>query len=444
MECQGIIAPVGDDPSDWCHPLVTVAKDEGVRITVDLSHLNSQVSRPMHPSPTPFDAICRVTPIITIQAPSGSHGLLSYWRRLLPSRRHSSPGDAEVRQGGGRHSPPPHIQQVDQMLRRCRKNGIALNGDKFVIAAPSVSFCSYTISNKGIEADQDRVSAIRDFPTPANVTDLRSFTGLVNQLSEFTPSIAATAQTLRPLLSPNTHSYGQPTTTRPSDVSKKHCHIHPYVSRLYGIGYALLEDHGQGRLRLVQCGSRFLTDPETRYATIELEMLASVWATAKCKPYLIGVPNFLMTDHRPLIPIFNKYTLDAVENPCLQRLKGHISPYQFTAVWRAGKQLCIPDALSRAPVSRPTSEDKNLCNDAATHMRSIVTCNTIGTGTDPKNQDADRTLQELREAASVDPDDVTPFHVYPLACSFEPCGRSPHASSFYPFNIASKVKTAFQ
>ena len=42
------------------------------------------------------------------------------------------------------------------------------------------------------------------------------------------------------------------------------------ASRLYGIGYALLQDHGGGKLRLIQCGSRFLTDMEARYATIEL------------------------------------------------------------------------------------------------------------------------------------------------------------------------------
>lgn len=36
---------------------------------------------------------------------------------------------------------------------------------------------------------------------PANITYLRSFMGLVNQLSEFTPDIAAAAQPLRPLLS---------------------------------------------------------------------------------------------------------------------------------------------------------------------------------------------------------------------------------------------------
>ena len=51
------------------------------------------------------------------------------------------------------------------------------------------------------------------------------------------------------------------------------------ASCLYGLGYVLLQDHDNGRL--VQCGSRFLADTETRYAIIELELLAVVWATSK-------------------------------------------------------------------------------------------------------------------------------------------------------------------
>ncbi|MPC72498.1 hypothetical protein E2C01_066807 [Portunus trituberculatus] len=63
MEAQGIIAPAGDAPSQWCHPLVPVPKPKGgVRITRDLSKLNSQVSWPAHPSPMPFSAIRSIKP----------------------------------------------------------------------------------------------------------------------------------------------------------------------------------------------------------------------------------------------------------------------------------------------------------------------------------------------------------------------------------------------
>ena len=30
---QGIITPAGDEPSEWCHTMVLVAKNTGVRVT---------------------------------------------------------------------------------------------------------------------------------------------------------------------------------------------------------------------------------------------------------------------------------------------------------------------------------------------------------------------------------------------------------------------------
>lgn len=79
MVAQGIIALADEEPSPWCHPMVVVPKPGGgVRITTDLSKLNSQVSRPAHPSPTPFAAIRSVDPdakyFTTIDA------LCGYWQ----------------------------------------------------------------------------------------------------------------------------------------------------------------------------------------------------------------------------------------------------------------------------------------------------------------------------------------------------------------------------
>lgn len=67
------------------------------------------------------------------------------------------------------------------MLDKCRKYSITLNKEKFTVATPQVNFCGYKLSEAGKSVDDEKVSAIKDFPTPANLTDLRSFTGLVNQ-----------------------------------------------------------------------------------------------------------------------------------------------------------------------------------------------------------------------------------------------------------------------
>ncbi|XP_069994141.1 uncharacterized protein [Penaeus vannamei] len=232
---QGIISPVSDKPSEWCHPMVLVPKPgNGVSITVDLTCLNSQVSRPTHPSPTSADAIRTITP--SAKFFTKADALHGYWQMdLAEEDRHittfitphgryyhcrrpmgfAATGDAYCLRGDMAlqgitncikvvddillfdSDLPTHLRRVFQMLSRCRAHGITLNKDKFMVAATNVSFCGYNISPEGIAADPEKVAAIRDYPTPSNITDLRSFMGLVNQLADFSPEIAATAQPLR-------------------------------------------------------------------------------------------------------------------------------------------------------------------------------------------------------------------------------------------------------
>ncbi len=121
----------------------------------------------------------------------------------------------------------------------------------------------------------------------------------------------------------------------------------------HGLGFVLQQLH-QDKWALVQAGSRFLSDTESRYAIIELEMLAVSWAIIKCRIFLAGLPHFTVrTDHHPLIPILNNHRLDEIENPRLQRLKTKVMGYAFTAEWVKGAQNNAPDALSRSPVSDP-------------------------------------------------------------------------------------------
>ncbi|XP_076035384.1 uncharacterized protein LOC143021659 [Oratosquilla oratoria] len=78
MVQQSIITPVGDEPSEWCHPMVLLAKNKGVRITVDLTKLNSQVTPPTRPSPTQFAAVHSVTP--SARFLTTADALHGYWQ----------------------------------------------------------------------------------------------------------------------------------------------------------------------------------------------------------------------------------------------------------------------------------------------------------------------------------------------------------------------------
>jgi len=64
---------------------------------------------------------------------------------------------------------------------------------------------------------------------------------------------------------------------------------------------AVLLQFVNGVKHRVLYASRKLLDRETRYSTIERELLAMVWAVQKFQLYLYRRPFWLETDHQPLV-----------------------------------------------------------------------------------------------------------------------------------------------
>jgi hypothetical protein len=199
---------------------------------------------------------------------------------------------------------PENYQTVRAVLERCREYGITLNPEKFHFAQEEVKFVGYHVLRKGILADPEKLDAIAEFPEPNNRSELRSFMGLVNQLGQFSDSISAAAGPLRDILKrrneyvwtgahKNAMEEVKKTLTTTSILAafdpEAKTALETDALRKKGFGYALLQKQ-KGIWRLIQCGSRFLTDTETRYAMVELECLAIVWSTKKCRLYLAGLP----------------------------------------------------------------------------------------------------------------------------------------------------------
>ena len=265
------------------------------------------------------------------------------------------------------------LEQVIQILDNCREKGITLNRDKFEFGKQELKYAGYILSKDGIRADPAKLEAIAKFPAPTTRKELRSFLGLVEQLASFSKDLSGLLEPIRPLLREKNMFVWEAAQQEAFDKVKQLMTSLPVLasyepgrpltlqtdaSRLKGLGYVLLQEDLEGRQRLLEAGSRFISETESRYAMVELELLAVTWALKKCKVFLSGQEHFrVITDHRPLIPILNSQNLSDVENPRIQRLKEATLGYNFTTEWKKGSEHVIADALSRAPVSDPTEED---------------------------------------------------------------------------------------
>ena len=91
------------------------------------------------------------------------------------------------------------------------------------------------------------------------------------------------------------------------------------ASRL-GLRYILTQENDLKEMKLITCGSRFLTDTDSNYDVIELECMAIQWVILKCRNYLLGINFVVKTDHKPLLGVINGKDIDAVNNLRLQRI----------------------------------------------------------------------------------------------------------------------------
>ena len=72
-------------------------------------------------------------------------------------------------------------------------------------------------------------------------------------------------------------------------------------------------------------GSRFNSNAESRYASIEGEALAVAWALEQSKFFTQGCDKLVVaTDHKPLVGLLMDRSLDQASNARLLRIKQRI------------------------------------------------------------------------------------------------------------------------
>ena len=128
--------------------------------------------------------------------------------------------------------------------------------------------------------------------------------------------------------------------------------------------------------------------------------MAAAWAMYKCRQFLEGLTSFnLITDHRPLVPILNEYSLDKLDNPRLLRLRLKMQRFSFVTQWIAGKANKDADALSRAPIVAAIDEDELGEGEPLPPARLSFLC--AIENSDPSILDP--VLERVKVAAAADP-----------------------------------------
>ena len=236
--------------------------------------------------------------------------------------------------------------------------GIIMNPDKFVFGKKRLEFLGFELTETGIEPGKDLIKSISEFPRPRDLSSMRSWFGLVEQVA-WAFSKTSIMSPFRHLLSPQNEFVWSQALNDAFERSKeviieavkrgvktfnpelKTCLATDWSKN--GIGFCLLQKTCEcidltpiccpRGWTLVFCSSRYTSPAESRYAPVEGECLAVAWSLKKAKYFVLGCKELIVAvDHKPLLGVLNEKGLEDIENTRLEKLKEKTMSYRFTII----------------------------------------------------------------------------------------------------------------
>ncbi|XP_048004084.1 uncharacterized protein K02A2.6-like [Leguminivora glycinivorella] len=259
-----------------------------------------------------------------------------------------------------------HDERLIALLEKARSINLKFNKSKCKIGVEEVTYLGHVFNKNGMKPDCSKVKAIIEMPSPTDKKSLERFLGATNYLSKFIPSYSEHTKPLTSLLRKDTVWIWDAVHQNALDKLKKLISESPVLA-LYDVqqpavlsvdassvalGAVLLQGG-----RPVEYASRMLTDTQTRYAQVEKEMLAILFACEKFRQYIYGKKNVVVeTDHKPLESLFKK-PLESVPVR-LQRMLLRLQGLDLVVTYKPGKYMYLADTLSRA--SLPEKYDESV------------------------------------------------------------------------------------
>lgn len=282
-----------------------------------------------------------------------------------------------------------HLADIQEVFSRLRNAGLKLGPKKCVFAKDECVFLGHEISKEGIKPPSDRIDAIKYYPIPRNQNELRRTVGLFNWFRKFIPSFSTIAYPLNALLKKGvkfrwTKEHQSAFDTLKSLLVNSKALSFPRYDLEFrlavdtsskGVGYMLYQIHEDGNHRVVRFGSKGLNRYQQSYGPTKLELLGMVFSVLDCAPYLRGHHFVAECDHQALQPLFQKQLRGAI----YERWIAILQQFDISIEWKPGKQMIVPDALSRChpnPAlsvmdSSPAEEDPHFPYVANMHSKGI-------------------------------------------------------------------------
>ncbi|KAF8748463.1 hypothetical protein RHS01_10834 [Rhizoctonia solani] len=274
-----------------------------------------------------------------------------------------------------------HTHHVHKVLKQLMENQLFCKASKCTFHVTSVEYLGIIVSDKGFSLDKLKIQAVQEWPVPTKVKEVQSFLGFANFLCRFVANFSHLARPLHNLVKKET-PWKWGTKEQEAFQGLKDsitnalvlCHADP--SRPYfletdasgaALGSILSQQQEDGRLHPLGFLSESFKGAKQNYDTHNKELLAIIRSFEYWQIFLEGTlhPITVFTNHQNLEYWKESRTFNR------RHARWHLllAGYNFQIVYRPGKQLGKPDALSRqsdhadvppGPQSMLPDQDKSL------------------------------------------------------------------------------------
>ena len=262
-----------------------------------------------------------------------------------------------------------HLKHLEIVFNKFRDEGLKLKLSKCHFAKKEVEYLGHLVSESGVKPNNNKIVAVKEYPRPKSVRELRAVLGLFSYYRRFVKDFAATAHPLTKLTRKDAlWKWGKKQEAAFQDL-KNHLITAPILSfpdfersfiihcdaSKWGVGAVLAQikpiegkEKAEEAEVVIAYTSKHLSERESKWSTTEKEAYAIIHAVRVFYPYLYGRPFKVYTDHKPLEWLMN------VQDPTgkLARWWIELQKFQIEIAYRPGKKNQNADCLSRIPLPR--------------------------------------------------------------------------------------------
>lgn len=277
-----------------------------------------------------------------------------------------------------------HLQHLKLVLQLLRKHQLYAKLSKCMFDAPQVEYLGHVISREGVSTHPKKIEAVRDWPRPTTVTQLRSFLGMIGYYRRFVKNYGIICRPLHDMLKKEGFQWTDTQTTAFEQL--KHSLITAPVMALpnFSEAFTLETDasgHGIGSV-LMQKGrpiaffSKSLGSRSAASSTYDKEAMAILESLKRWRHYFLGTDLIIKTYQKSFKYITEQKVSGGVQHKLLLKLL----EFNYKIEYKKGKENKVADALSRREhtlmpiaVITPTwveTVEKSYLNDA--HCQDLL------------------------------------------------------------------------